>query len=168
MPSILPPLNRLDGDTFRRKLAEVVDPNAALPPELQQHGRKHAIVFASVCAQLFGYDQKTKWEKIPAAIQAAWAKTASGDWEYFIHQVMESIGADMGRVACNGRLQTVISYLEEANIEERQAWMSHLATHTTTTMVFARREWQRYLDAKKNGGDVSWWGAEIEFTEGDE
>lgn len=139
------PLETLDTEAFRRRLAGLVDPSEELGPEAEEVIRLKAISFCAALPEVFGpeLDRKTLWDRIGSGIETALAK-AAGDYQQFYGEVLRHIKATPGRAAANERLGDVLLWLSSAESEERDAWLRYLGSHLIPVLTFARMEWQRH------------------------
>lgn len=166
-PPVPPALDEMDTIRFRQRLAGLIDANEAIAPQLKEVSRLNAIRFTATLPSLFGsnLDRMTLWSRIASGIESAAAKTATGDYEFFITEVLNHIQCDKGRAACSIRVSQVMEVLEASTVTERQGWIDYLATHVTTLLIHAKRDWERYKTDAKSGRDLSWWGEQPEFAE---
>lgn len=160
-------LQTFDAVAFRQRLAGLIDPQQELDPKLKEWQKTNAIRFVATLPAVFGesLDRTTLWDRIASGVEAAVAKTADSDAEFFVSEVLRHILANRGKVAASLRLSQVLTTLAESIAEERQAFIDYIASHLDAVLIFARAEWRRYVEDKKAGRDVAWWGESPEFEE---
>jgi len=141
---IEPPLiGELTPEEFRQKLAGLLDPREQISPERREEIKQLAIDFSAALPSVFGdaLDRKTMWDRIGTALEVAFAKTAGGDHEFFIEQVMQVILAKRSAASSNQAIARVMATLNEWTSEDRQAWITYFSTHLVPILVHARNAW---------------------------
>lgn len=166
-PPVPPALEEMDTIRFRQRLAGLIDANEAIAPQLKEVSRLNAIRFAATLPALFSdkLNRLKMWDRIASGILSAAAKTASGDYEFFITEVLQHVQCDPGRAACSRRIAQVMDVLRDATVTERQGWIDYLATHIHTVVIRGKAEWERYKTDAKVKADLSWWNDEPDFAE---
>lgn len=148
----LPPSNEtLDTVALRQALAGLIDPQAQKAEWFDETARGLAVNFCASLPRIFGesLDRLTMWDKIAAAIQSAYAKTVSGDIDLFVNHICESLKIDHAKtLACDDFTDAVMS-LQELHGQQRQDWMTYLATHLTPILVRAKRAYKAGIEARK-------------------
>lgn len=146
-----PPLEHLDTNELRQRLACLIDPVAEKATWFDDVARDIAIQFCASLPAVFGdaLDRMTMWDKIAAAIQSAYAKTVSGDLDLFVQHVLESIKAEPARAVANEKFNRAIDSLSALHGQERQDWLQYLATHLIPVLVHARRDHKQSIEAGK-------------------
>lgn len=146
-----PPLETLDTNELRQRLACLIDPVAEKAAWFDDVARDIAIQFCASLPSVFGdsLDRMTMWDKIAAAIQSAYAKTVSGDLELFTQHVLESIKAEPARAVANEKFNAAVDALAALHGQERQDWLQYLATHLIPVLVHARRDHKQSIEANK-------------------
>lgn len=134
-------LPHLDTVAMRQKLAGLIDKQAERQEWSQSEGRQLAITFLASLPTVFGseLDRLTMWDKIDAAVRAAYAKTFDGDLEAFVQAVLESIKADPSRAVASERLQAAMETMWALGVDERKDWLSFLVARLIPLMSQARR-----------------------------
>ncbi len=137
-----PPLQSLNTNELRQRLACLIDPAEAVTVTDKEYFRLTSIEFCSVLPIVFGesLDRMTMWDRIAGAIQAGYAKTVSGDMDLFCQCVFEHVKAGPMRVAANYRVCDVVAKLSDMSGERGQQLLTYLVTHLIPVLVFARRE----------------------------
>lgn len=115
----------------------------------RQEIRDLCIRFAAELPALFGddLDRKTMWDRIGSGLQSGFAKTAGGDHEFFIQQVLTHILASPAAAASNPAIGEILVTLGGLSTEDRQAWLGYFNTHLIPLLVYARARWT----ARKGG-----------------
>lgn len=150
----LPPsVENLTTEQCRQRLAGLIDPQPERAEWYAGAAKELSIDFVSCLPSVFGseLDRKTMWNKIPAAIQSAHAKTVSGDIDLFVQCVLESLQADASQAVCNERLIHAIERMQSLNEKERQDLIAYMASHLITVCVHARRLHRENLDTIRSG-----------------
>lgn len=129
-------------------MAGLIDPQDSIGADAKQRIKDIAVRFCGALPQVFGdaLDRTTLWDRIGSGIQSAYAKTAGDDTDFFVAQVLDHIKAEPTKSLSCDELASVLTELAEWTPSERQAWLTHLATHMIPTLVFAKAKWE---DAKK-------------------
>lgn len=147
-----PPLSVLDTERFRQQLATFVDER----DEIEEHERDDiksvAVDFVSALPLVFGdsLERVTLWDKIGAALESAYAKTAGDDCDFFVSRVLESIQAAPAAVARTEAIGHVIMWLESVTPEIRHAWLAYIATHRYAVLVRARNAWEQIKEERRH------------------
>lgn len=149
-----PMLGELSTEEFRRKLAGLIDPQESQSPERRQELKDLSIRFAAALPEVFGdeLDRVTMWDRIGTGLQAAFAKTAGDDHEFFIQQVLEHIKAEASKASMNEPIGQVIATLGEWSSSDRQAWITYFSTHLIPVLVHARARWTKTKETRKAKG----------------
>lgn len=138
MPS---PLQSVSAAEIRQRLAGLIDTHAAKSEWYRNEASELAIKFCSALPMIFGeeLDRMKMWDKIPNAIESAYAKTVSGDFDLFFQCVVDSLQAEASKVVTCQPLIEVIDAVELMTEQERQDWLTYIATHRIIVCVRARR-----------------------------
>ena len=149
--SVPPLLGELTTEEFRQKLAGLIDPQEQATPERRQELKDLSIQFAATLPEVFGedLDRKTMWDRIGTGLQAAFAKTAGDDHEFFIQQVLEHIKAEPSKASINDSLGQVIATLAVWSSSNRQAWITYFNTYLIPILVHARAGWTKTKETRK-------------------
>lgn len=142
-------IGELTTEQFRQKLAGLCDPQATVADDRREEIKELCIRFAAELPALFGeeLDRKTMWDRIGSGLQSAFAKTAGGDHEFFIQQVLTHILATPSAAASNPVVGEILDVLGGWSLEDRQAWLGYFNTHLIPLLVHARARWT----ARKGG-----------------
>jgi hypothetical protein len=142
-PSEPAKLGMLTPEQFRQRLAGLIDPHETIHPERREEIKALAIKFASCLPSLFGesLDRKTLWDRIGTGLQAAYAKTAGADHEFFIQAVLDHIKASPTQAASCNTLAEVLTTLAAWDAADRQAWITSYGTLLIPILVYAREGW---------------------------
>jgi len=142
----------LDTEQFRQRLAGLIDQRSEVDAEDFASVAACAIHFVSSLPIVFGeqLERTTLWDKIGAALDTAYAKTAADDCDFFISRVLESILASPAAVARCEAIGQVITWLSAAPTEMRHAWLQYIATHRYAVLVRARMAWEQQKEARAN------------------
>lgn len=136
-------IGELTTEQFRQKLAGLCDPQSAVADDRREEIKDLCIRFAAELPALFGedLDRKTMWDRIGSGLQSAFAKTAGGDHEFFIQQVLTHILASPSAAASNQAVGEILVALGGWSLEDRQAWLGYFNTHLIPLLVHARARW---------------------------
>ena len=146
-----PPLNRVDTNELRQRLACLIDPAEAATVTDKEFYRLTSIEFCAVLPIVFGdtLDRMKMWDRIAGAIQSGYAKTVSGDMDLFCQCVFEHIKSEPMRVAASDRVCDVVAKLSDLSGDRGQQLLTYLVTHLIPVLVFARREWKDSIGGAK-------------------
>lgn len=149
-------LGELTTEQFRQKLAGLLDLQEQMAVESKQTIRLLAIDFVSSLPRVFGddLDRKTLWDRIGSGLQTAYAKTASGDVEFFVSEVLRHIHAGTA-AAREESIGVVISSLIALPESERQAWITYCSTHMPVLLVHARARWEEAKELRRERGGAA-------------
>jgi hypothetical protein len=150
----IPLLGELTTEEFRQKIAGLIDPQEAQSPERRQELKDLSIKFAAALPEVFGseLDRITMWDRIGTGLQAAFAKTAGDDHEFFIQQVFEHIKAEPSKASICQAIGEVIATLGGWTSSDRQAWITYFSTHLIPILVHARAGWTQTKETRKAKG----------------
>lgn len=154
MSTQTPLLGELTTEQFRQKLAGLIDPQETQTPERRQELKDVSIKFAAALPEVFGddLDRVTMWNRIGTGLQAAFAKTAGDDHEFFVQQVLEHIKAEPSKASVCQAIGDVIVTLGEWSSSDRQAWITYFNTHLIPILVHARAGWTKTKEIRKAKG----------------
>lgn len=146
-----PLLGELTTEQFRQKLAGLIDPQEQSTPERRSELRELSIRFAAALPEVFGEDleRKSMWDRIGTGLQAAFAKTAGDDHEFFINEVLTHIKANPAKAASCEEIGFVLWKLSEWNSSDRQAWITYFNTHLYVVIQFAKKGWTKTKETRK-------------------
>lgn len=143
-PAAPPPLDVMDTEALRRKLAGLADP-ATTPGALTPAVVKDlAIRFVSVLASLYNrdaLDAVALWERIGSALATADAKCGD-DALRFASLCLEHVLAEPGKAAASPALGAVLGTLDAAKDEDRAAFLAYLRNHRYPALAFGRARWE--------------------------
>jgi hypothetical protein len=151
--SIHEPLPVIDTVQLRQRLAGLIDHQSQRQEWHDKVAKEIAIKFCAALPIVFGesLDRLTMWDKINAAIQAGYAKTATGDIDLFVQCVLESIQAEAAKVVACDELTDAIDLIH-LNVpgDHRQDFLEYLVTHLIPILVYARRAHKARMEASKS------------------
>lgn len=144
-------IGQLTTEEYRRRLAGAIDPQEAVDEDRRVDIKYMCIAFAGVLPELYGQELEREklWERIGSGLEAAFAKTAGADHEFFIQAVLEHIKASPSRAAANENLAAILEQLAEWEPQDRAAWIVYFHTHLIPVLVAARYSWGRTKDKRK-------------------
>lgn len=135
-------IQELSAETFRQKLAGLVDEEAALPDVARESIKEEAVRICSIFASLFSddLDRKTLWERIGTGIVAAIAKS-DHELDRFINHALDYIKADPGRVASSAPLTAWLETNLDRPAEWRRGLLRYIEGRRFIVLVKARAHW---------------------------
>lgn len=150
-PQLPEPLPFTETEQLRQRLAGLVDPSEKKQQWYADYAKGLAIRFCASLPEIFGesLDRLTMWDKIPAAIQSAYAKTIGGDIEMFVQHVAESIQAEPRRAIACDNFTEAMSEMSDINPDHRQDFLEYMVTHLIPILVHAKRLYRTGVDARK-------------------
>lgn len=153
VPAATPPENpirqqslpTMDYAAFRRKLANLVDPERKIEATEKVEVKETAIRLCSIFANLFGesLDRVTLWERIGSALRTSCAKVSDDDLDRFVALCLEHIQAEDSKVAASAPMLTMIEVFASRPSEWKYAFMAYINTHRTPLLVHARSRWEQ-------------------------
>ncbi|HIC88913.1 MAG TPA: hypothetical protein EYP04_05880 [Anaerolineae bacterium] len=137
--STVEPLSVLSFRELRQMLAGLRVRDTATPIDRAEF-RDLALEFLGVLPAVYGeqLDRRDLWSRISSAVQTAFAKVVGGDYEFFIHAVLEHLCAEPAAVAHNEQLRAVLTRLQRWSEPQRQAWFAYLHAHLYSLIVLAQ------------------------------
>lgn len=151
MSATATPLEPLNAEEFRQRLAGLIDPDAA-PSDLpaQDEYRAASVRLCVVLAGLFGdsLDRVTLWDRTGSALATACAKVADGDLDRFVSLCLEHVKADAGRAAADDRLNALVADLSDRPAAWSQGFVRYVAQHAFAVLVHGRRAWQAEKESR--------------------
>lgn len=155
------PLGELTIEQFRQKIAGLIDPQEQQSPERRAELKDLAVCFVAGLPQVFGddLDRLTLWDRIGTGLQAAFAKTAGDDHEFFIQQVLEHIMASPAKAAVCEPIMATVATLNEWSSSDRQQWITYFNTHLIPILVYARQAWDAEKKVRKAAKQANKGGA---------
>ena len=139
----------LSAESFRQKLAGLVDEQKKLPEMEQAAVKDMSIRFVSILASLFSddLDRKTLWDRIGHGLITANAKS-NGDYKRFVTFALEYIKAEPGKVAASAPLMHIMETMEVRPAEWKSAFLNYIETRRFLVLIKARALWQEYKDGR--------------------
>ena len=145
------PIRELSHEECRQKLAGLIAPEQAVADDRRAEIKQAAIDFVAILPHLFGdeLERTTLWDRIGSGLQAALAKTASSDHEFFVQCVLSHILANPTKAASNSQLCDLLDKVDAWTDVDRQAWMQCFGTHLIPILVHARASWEEIKEKSK-------------------
>lgn len=135
-------LEILSAETFRQKLAGLIDPNRQLPPMEQEAVKDEAVKLVSILPTLFSadFDRKTLWERIGNGLIAS-VKKCGGEWDLFVNLILEYIKAEPGQTAASKEIAGFFDTMENRPKEWHEQFLHYIETRHFLVVAKARMVW---------------------------
>jgi hypothetical protein len=140
-----PPVDRLDYQGFRRKLAGLIDPDRA-----QTAGEKHAVRedahrWCCVLAHLYGVseDRSEIWGHVTKALDTSCAKVSDCDLDRWATLCLGSVQADPVKAAACEALAGMLSAWQTWPDETLHALLNYVRSHLYAVVTHGRARWER-------------------------
>lgn len=157
MPSIPPPLPRLDAARFRQQLAGLIIDEAE-QPLLSEDFKSHAAALCVLLARHYdpaAKDRLALWEHIAKALALACCKVDSGDIDQFLSLCLDNVRAEHARVVSDEQSEALIGDLADREESWRLGFLRYIRSHSYVVLVHGRRAWEADKQSRQPARDKS-------------
>lgn len=139
-----PPLEVIDYESIRRKLAGLADPDRKLGASESIEVKQVAVRLCTILAHLFGedLDRKTLWDRIGSGLASGLVKVADSDLDRFVAVCLDHVRASDGDAARCEALAQMLGDFAVRPKEWHNAVLAYIRAHRYPVLVFARQRWE--------------------------